>query len=837
MPHHVRWRAAVAGPWLVAATVPPAVFLLSLWLTDKAPLGGTGRSINDLGFQFEPMHAYLRDLLHGQVTGGWQLNWSSGLGVPFVPDYATYLASPFALLLAATPRAAVPTGLVLITALKYSAASLAMLAYLRRRRPDGPLLVAALLSSAYALCGWAVDDASYVTMWLDGLIGLPLIALVGQWAIERRHAVLAPLLVGLVWWANFYTAWMATLGAGALTLATVLAAGGPAREQLLALLRAARHVLLGVLLTAVTLLPTLLAIRRAQPAGDSVPRPWSLADSLSRLLPQTEGVGATPGLYVGTITLVCALCLPLLRSVPPRERWVQALVLVGVTGSLFWGPTMALWHGFDTPQGSPFRQAFVVCGLVVVSAWLAVTGIRAMRPPWALLVGVALVGVLVLGTTGSPWRGASSGGWAVATLGVVAVWLLSSRVMPRWRRRVARVTVLTLAVLLVAELLVTAVHVSRARDPRFAPVPAAWGPRDDGLLDRVAAAAGGSEGRTSFPDVMNPNAAMLYGAEGAGYYSSVIPAVTAGLLAHLGHRVEGYGRRVFDTSDPVALSLEGVSRVLGQSGDQIAASSFPFVRVLPEDASPEAVARATDPSAFQAALVGAGVITAPTTTVDRGTGPVPFPPDGLVDEAADGRAVIAASCPRGTVARLWAPDQGGVVDVGLGPVPLLPRSQHGSSPPYARNGLITLRSTDDGPARAVITPAGGLSLPATPISCVDLGVLERAINSARATAPTRIALGRDGFTARWATAASGTALVATSALDGWNCSADGTPLKAVDVGGMLGLGVSGASEIECRYRTPGLGQGLLLSLLGLGLIPATAPGLARRPRRGAQRAS
>ena len=55
-------RRSTPGRWLplvVAALVPPVVFLSGLWANDQAPFGPVGRSLNDLGYQFEPLHALL----------------------------------------------------------------------------------------------------------------------------------------------------------------------------------------------------------------------------------------------------------------------------------------------------------------------------------------------------------------------------------------------------------------------------------------------------------------------------------------------------------------------------------------------------------------------------------------------------------------------------------------------------------------------------------------------------------------------------------------------------------------------------------------------------------
>jgi hypothetical protein len=828
----VRSRLNGAGAWLLATLLPPAVFLLSLRVTGKAPFGPNGRSINDLGYQFEPMHALLRDLLHGASPGGWQLNWTSGLGVPFLPDYATYLASPFALFVVAVPRDAVPAGLVLITAMKYAAASVAMLAYLRARRPGGPLLGGALLSSAYALCGWAIDDASYGPMWLDGLVGLPLLALAGWWALVGRRPLLTPLLVAVVWWANFYTAWMATLGAGLLTLAAAFSVPSSLRSAAAGLLRAVGALVLGVASTAVILLPTLLAVRAAQPSGASAPVHWTVLESLSRLLPQTEGVGASPGLFVGTTTLVLALALPWVPSVPARERWPQSAVLAVAVVSIFWGPTMMLWHGFDTPQGSPFREAFVICGLVVVGAWLAANGLVRERSRRGVLGGIGFVAVLVVMGRSSPWVGPDAVWWVFGSLATLLCWLeLSRATAGRWRRAVDIGGGGLLAVLLVGELLVTATHVSVVRDERFAPIPPAWSSTDVTLLAQAYRVHHDApQVRGLLAGVENPNAPMLYGLAGAGYYSSLMPETTARMLAGLGHRVEGWGRRVLDTQDPVIQAVEASSRVVTRGGPEQAQATraFPVVRVLP-DGNPLLGESASDPAMVHRALTDPAVVSVPEVTLDTGAGAGPLPATGVLDLSATRDVRIEATCPEGAVARLWIPDQGGLVDAGFGLRTLLPRSQSSGAPTYSRNGLLEMATTGDGRVSALIVPRGGLSLPEHPVSCVDETALVAAITRAETTGPSSIDLTRAGIVATWERPVTGRVLVATSAMSGWSCTANDRSIVTGQRAGLLTASVTDARSLACTYQTPGLTPGALVSLAALALI-AGSTWLRRRGR-------
>ncbi|URN16402.1 YfhO family protein, partial [Streptomyces sudanensis] len=67
-------------------------------------------------------------------------------------------------------------------------------------------------------------------------------------------------------------------------------------------------------------------------------------------------------------------------------RLVWGGLVAGVLLSLQWEPTHLVWHVFATPNGSPYRQTFVLAGVVVMAAW---TGAAAGWPGWRALLGGA----------------------------------------------------------------------------------------------------------------------------------------------------------------------------------------------------------------------------------------------------------------------------------------------------------------------------------------------------------------------------------------------------------------------------------------------------------------
>ncbi|MGQ4441203.1 YfhO family protein, partial [Streptomyces violaceoruber] len=352
---------------LLAAALTVASFCAADAVARSYPFGPRTRAVNDLGNQYVPFHAHLWDLLHGRSDGGLLVNWQSGFGSSFLPDLGTYLSSPFALLVGVFPRDEIDLAVYVVTVLKTACAGAAMAWLLLRLRP-GRWWAAGLLGAAYALCGWSIADASYNPMWLDGLVALPLLCLVGEWALGGRRRLLGVLVVALAWIANFYTAYMATLGAGLFLLLRLWLCGLPRRRALATAGRAAVTVALGVGLAAPLVTVVYFGTKHAYPGRVTHFAPVATEDVLARLLPTTYGFGR-PALFVGTTALLLALALPFHRAAPVRVRAGWSGLAVAVALSMQWTPTHLAWHACATPNGSPYRQTFVLCALLVIAAW------------------------------------------------------------------------------------------------------------------------------------------------------------------------------------------------------------------------------------------------------------------------------------------------------------------------------------------------------------------------------------------------------------------------------------------------------------------------------------
>ncbi|TXS31062.1 hypothetical protein EAO71_15880, partial [Streptomyces sp. ms191] len=727
------------------------------------PFGPRRRGVNDLSNQFVPYHAHLWDLLHGRGDGGLLLDWQSGWGTSFLPDLGTYLTSPFAPLVGLFPRADIEYALYAVTVLKTAVAAAATAALLLRMRP-GAWWAAGLLGSSYALCGWSVAEATYNPMWLDGLIAFPLLCLVGEWVREGRHRPAGPLLVAVCWVANFYTAYMATLGAGLVLLVRLAVAGGSAPRVLG---RAALTAGTGVGLAAPILVPVLLGSRHAYPGVTREFTPADWTDVLARLMPATYGF-ATPAVFVCTAVPLLAASLLFRRDVARRERLLWTGLVVTVAVSMQWGPAHLVWHAFATPNGSPYRQSFVLAGVLVLAAWAGLG--RGLPDRRSVLGGLGVTVVLGAGALASPqltgWGLALFAAGAAVTAGAA---LGGVRKVPPGRRRAGPLAVLVLAATLVGQAAATTAYADRERLARLDDYPAF-----DAADVRRAAALAEADGWPAYrtdsglPRVA-ANEPLLLGGQGGAYYSSHTPAVLTETMTALGGGWTSRGRNLQSLDNPVTDAVFGVGARWRDGSVVRGDAALPLVTVRPAGPPPR-----YGPSPFrnQELLLGARVY-------DRPAG---------------------GACPVGRDVLVWAPDFTGRATLGDRSASLL------GGAPKRRAAMVWLGAQRVPGTRPVLTGRGDPG----EVGCLDRARLRAAVAALTATAATHVEVTDSGIRAELPPGARGTVVVAAPRIAGWTC--EGRPPGTY--GGLIAFPATGG-PVACDFRPPGLRAGV-----GTGLAAA-----------------
>ncbi|MFF3086674.1 YfhO family protein [Streptomyces nojiriensis] len=794
------------GP-LLAFLITSGAFCAAWVARGTFPFGNTGRALNDQANQYVPFHRALWDLVHGQAAGDVLFTWRGGFGQQFLADYHTYLGNPFSWLAVVVPRAHVDLAVFAITPITMGTAAAVMTVYLGKLHP-GPWWQRGVLGATYGLCGWALSDASYIPMWLWGLVALPMLGIAVEWCLEERRWPGVALLVALAWFGNFYTAMMATMAACVLLAIRMATREMTARDRLRALWRAATATGTGILLTLPLLLPSFLSSGAAQPTEAAAFDPVRIEVFLAGMLPATHLWGGRPRLYVASLGLILAGAFVLNTAVARRTRLVWAAATLLVVASFQFPPTQYLWHGLAVPNGNPYREAFVFSGMVVIVAWLALA--NRPRP-----LHLALVAALLVAAAFVLRRTDDFGGWTwPAVLGGGAVSLLALVLLRLGEKR--RFLIPVAAALMIgvvfAESTVAAANADarRARERWAKPVTTSSRSIAD-HFEAVRGVAGWPAYRTDSGAPQSAyNDALALRAEGPQYYSSYLPAATYEALEPLGYGFKNDGRTFFGADDPVLDAIFSIgARVRpGTAPGTWTASKFPAPPLVTVRTAPFTSPNPADSVyARQENVLGATVHEVPPVT--RG---------GTATEQT-----YTSRCAPGSEAYWYSPALYGTVRAWDGPQRLLEDRMTGVTPlgtvPASGRVDVTVQT------RTKDADAGTY-----PLGCLDRAALDARVRQLTATGATAVRPGGHTIEATLPTPAGGTAVIATTAIPGWQCSA---PLKPFH--GLLAVNLPpGTAKVSCTFTPKGFTAGLTggaLALLTLTAVPLTAR-LRRRHRSG-----
>ncbi|MGW0365820.1 YfhO family protein [Streptomyces sp. NPDC002990] len=830
-----------------AALLSMGAYCLAMAVHGTYPFGARSRAVNDLGNQLVPFHAHLWDLMHGNTTGDLYFNWSSGYGTPFLGDFFTYLMNPFSWLVGGFPRHLVEFPVFLVTLFSIGLASALMTLFLGRLHPGSPWL-RALLSVCFGLSAWTISDGFADPMWMWGLVALPLLGIAYDWCLHRRRWVAGTLLVALSWAGNFYTAAMATLGMALVLLVRLLLDARAGRERLNSLLRAASMTLAGILLAAPVLTVSLRASRAAQPAPAALyAGPPRVTNYLAQLLP--GGLSEGPRISVGMLPLLLIATLPFIRRVPMKERFCWLFLIAVMAGSFVWVPTILLWHGQAMPNGSPYRASIALTAVLVSVAWLALAREPGRRE---LLCGAGTVLLLVLLVRGSPHM--SRGPWLLTAAGLVPLALLLA--LDRYRGHRGSRAVLTGAlagtVFLASAYTVFNTTVIRDGSDWWRP-KRTYDSESLATYELLKAADDWPATRTDpGPHEYANNDPMLLAGQGGSYYSSYLPARTAGALQRLGAGWYIQGRHTLSFTDPVSRAIMGISSYLDRSTGprglrQRTVPAPPIVTVRPAGTVLDHLAADATVFARQERVLGARVYEVPrlrpSPSPPPGPGPGREPGPAPAPEPVPGRgwALVAdpggsfgrtftAHCTPGTEAYWYAPWFFGRVEAQGRTVKSFGRHS------MTAHGLIDLGKVPANGTIAVTALSGrGQYLPPSPLGCLDRASLDRAVSHLRSTGPQRLRAGGHAIEAVFTSRTRGTAVLSVPATSGWQCAADGARATTPrTLGGLIAVDLGeGATTLRCAFRPPGLRLGLAASAAGAALVLLVAAASALRTRRRA----
>lgn len=345
----------------------PAVMILAIFLLFTiTPFGNRTWLTIDLGQQYVDFFSYYQDtLLHHPEH--FFYSFSKSIGGEMVSLWAYYLLSPFNLLFLLIPRSAIAMGVSLLIFLKLVSCtvSFAVLLDVKFKQRNWTTLLFAL---SYGFMSY-LSANQFNVMWLDALIGLPLIILGVDALLQKRNPLYYVLPLSLTILSNYYTGYMICLFLGLyFPYAYLMANDSYSWKSFIK--QFGRFIFYGVLsvgLITVILLPTFYSLLGSK--GTATIIAWSLKSEYNPLLMASklfigsfdfhEMQKGYPNIFVGSLAMFSFLCYFKEKKIARSQRFYALFITVIILISFNIEMFDKLWHAGQLPNWYSYRFSFL----------------------------------------------------------------------------------------------------------------------------------------------------------------------------------------------------------------------------------------------------------------------------------------------------------------------------------------------------------------------------------------------------------------------------------------------------------------------------------------------
>ncbi|WP_054743248.1 YfhO family protein [Cellulosilyticum ruminicola] len=315
----------------------------------------------------------MRDIYLGK--GSLLYSFNKGLGGNMSGLFAYYLASPLNLILLGFSKAHITEAILLISLCKIGLCGLTAARYLNVhfKRKDMSVII---FSTCYALMSYNICHLSNL-MWLDGVIGLPIILLGLEKLIYKRQSRLYLISLALCIYSNYYIGYMLCIASVIYFIYAVCLQN----LKFLPLKKIIRQFILASLgaggLPAILLIPTLFSLKTGKMdfrLTESLPQvTFHLNDLISKFFISSFNFNQLqdgfPNLFIGSLLLSLALSYFFNKQIERKDKIITGILLIIFYISFNINYFNLIWHGFDYPYCFPYRNAFIVSFILLQLAY------------------------------------------------------------------------------------------------------------------------------------------------------------------------------------------------------------------------------------------------------------------------------------------------------------------------------------------------------------------------------------------------------------------------------------------------------------------------------------
>lgn len=331
-------------------------------------------------------------------------SWNIGLGSDFIAQYAYYLASPMNWLLVLCPQQFVIEFMTFLILIKIGLSGFSFAYYLRKHFQTKSYSVI-LFAIFYALSGFTCAY-NWNIMWLDGIWLFPLIVLGLERLVKEKKGGLYYVTLAVSIFSNYYISIMICIFL--VLYYFILMLEQPLKKFIPTSLRFGGYSLLAGGTSAILLLPEINALSYSGSGSTSFPTTvewyFDILSGLARSCINVEAIVTTdhwPNIYCGCAVLVLLFLYLLNKKIPLKRKIPRLLLLAFIMVSFSNNVLTFIWHGLDFPDGLPARQAYVYIFLLLLLCFETVYYAKGSRPIHigiSLLLGMSLLVLFALFT-------------------------------------------------------------------------------------------------------------------------------------------------------------------------------------------------------------------------------------------------------------------------------------------------------------------------------------------------------------------------------------------------------------------------------------------------------
>lgn len=368
-------------------------------------LGFFGRKtllVSDMAGQYKMLYMFFKE------NGFLNYTFSKGLGGPMLGTYAYYLMSPFNFLIFLFSEDNIHIALLLIVWFKISLSGFTMYFYLNKKFPGKKYLY--LFSSCYALMGFNCAYYFHI-MWLDAVMLLPLLIYGLDKIVKNKNPILYFITLLLIIYCNYYIGYMVCIFSCIYFVYSLII--NYTKKDKKEIINSCKSFIITSLLAGLSvmflLIPTLLEFSNMPKSDMNVFSRYPLSidtnifDFLSKLFlgnHNGENVLAYNSyfVYTGIITFILLILYFMNKKIAKKEKLASFVVILIFLISIFVNHIDFIWHGFNLPVCFYGRYIFLLSFFIIILATKCFINIGGItnKHLWLIAPIFPIMGVIIL---------------------------------------------------------------------------------------------------------------------------------------------------------------------------------------------------------------------------------------------------------------------------------------------------------------------------------------------------------------------------------------------------------------------------------------------------------